>query len=325
MQTRSSHLDTNSNPASARGKHSVKLGPPGVWDRDPLEDATGAMLLTPLPDALAHDEILVRAWVGNTTRIGAPLVAELYLAGIDPWDNEVRAWLGHVGQWTLSRTSSGAIMHCWVEELDLRHPSRLVKHVEELVRSVRARLEAYEGLAQPTSVPSDHAAGHQRIEELWTAYKASQSQGQGARVPAELVELSMRVARHEARRLRPNIPEHCDPSDIEARAVLSVFDSFDQAARSNAEALVPRIRRGVRWVVLDELHGEAQLTQEERALLGIDSLKVSLEDIESNEHNADSGSGRAPWVDDDSVLRPSEPPASNPRWVPCDHLSNNGK
>jgi len=325
MQTRSSHLDTNSMAASSRGKHGVKLGPPGVWDRDPLEDATGATLLTPLPDSLAHDELLVRAWVGNTSRIGAPLVAELYLAGIDPWDNEVRAWLGHVGQWTLSRTSSGAIMHCWVEERDLRHPSRLVKHVEELVRAVRARLDAYEGLAQPASVPNDHAAGHQRIEELWTAYKALQARGEAVRVPAELVELSMRVARHEARRLRPNIPEHCDLNDIEARAVLSVFDSFDQAARSGDEALVPRIRRGVRWVVLDELHGEAQLTQEERALLGIDSLKVSLEDIESNEHTADGGEGRAPWVDDDSVLRPSEPPASNPRWVPCDHLSNNGK
>jgi len=82
---------------------------------------------------------------------------------------------------------------------------------------------------------------------------------------------------------------------------------------------VPVIRRGVRWVVLDELHGEGQLTQEERALLGIDSLKVSLEDIESNERTADAG------AEDDSVLRPSEPPASNPRWVPCDHLSNNGK
>ena len=322
MQTRSSHLD--SNPA-ARGKHAVKLGPPGVWDRDPLEDATGAMLLTSLPEALAHDELLVRAWVGAASRIGAPLVAELYLAGIDPWDNEVRTWLGHVGQWTLSRTSSGAIMHCWVEERDLRHPSRLVKHVEELVALVRARVEAYEGLAQPASVPSDHAATYQRLDQLWAAYKALQGQGEHARVPAELVELSMRVARHEARRLRPNIPEHCDLNDIEARAVLSVFDSFDQAARANAEHLVPCIRRGVRWVVLDELHGEAQLTQEERALLGIDSLKVSLEDIESNEEMADNGGGRAPWGEDDSVLRPSEPPASNPRWVPSDHLSNNGK
>ena len=320
MQTRSSHLD--SNPA-ARGKHSVKLGPPGVWDRDPLEDATGAMLLTPLPDSLAHDEILVRAWMGATTRIGAPLVAELYLAGIDPWDNEVRAWLGHVGQWTLSRTSSGAIMHCWIEERDLRHPTRLVKHVQELVSAVRVRLVAYEGLVQTAAVPSDHAAHHQRIEELWSEYKSSQGQGEPVRLPAELVELSMRVARHEARRLRPNIPEHCDPNDIEARAVLSVFDSFDQAARANDAALVPRIRRGVRWVVLDELHGEAQLTQEERALLGIDSLKVSLEDIESGEQTADSGG--APWGEDDSVLRPSEPPASNPRWVPCDHLSNSGK
>lgn len=325
MQTRPSHLDTNPSAPSARGKHAVKLGPPGVWDRDPLEDATGAMLLTPLPDALAHDEILVRAWVGNTTRIGAPLVAELYLAGIDPWDNEVRTWLGHVGQWTLSRTSSGAIMHCWVEERDMRHPSRLVRHVEELVGAVRVRLEAYQGLAQPASVPGEHAAGHQRLEELWTAYKALQRQGETARVPAELVELCMRVARHEARRLRPNMPEHCDLNDIEARAVLSVFDSLDQAARVNAETLVPRIRRGVRWVVLDELHGEAQLTQEERALLGIDSLKVSLEDMESNELTADSGGGRAPWGEDDSVLRPSEPPTSNPRWVPCDHLSNNGK
>src|SRR5688572_12588066 len=218
MQTRSSHLDPHSKAASAHSKHSVKLAPPGVWDRDPLEDATGAMLLTPLPDALAHDEILVRAWIGSASRIGAPLVAELYLAGIDPWDNEVRTWLGHVGQWTLSRTNSGAIMHCWVEERDLRHPSRLVKHVEELVSAVRARVEAYEGSTQPASVPSDHAASHGRLEALWTAYKALHGQGQPARVPAELVELSMRVARHEARRLRPNIPEHCDPHDIEARA-----------------------------------------------------------------------------------------------------------
>lgn len=325
MQTRSSQLDPHPPAPSARGKHAIKLGPPGVWDRDPLEDATGAMLLTALPESLAHDEILVRVWVGNASRIGAPLVAELYLAGIDPWDNEVRAWLGHVGQWTLSRTSSGAIMHRWIEERDLRHPSRLVGHVEELVTAVRARLEAYEGLGQPASVQGDHAAGQHRIEELWTGYKALLSRGEAARVPAELVELCMRVARHEARRLRPNIPEHCDLNDIEARAVLSVFDSLDQAVRADAGVLVPRIRRGVRWVVLDELHGEAQLTQEERALLGIDSLKVSLEDMESNELTADSGGGRAPWGEDDSVLRPSEPPTSNPRWVPCDHLSNNGK
>ena len=39
MQTRSSHLDSN---PSARGKHALKLGPPGVWDRDPVEDATRA-------------------------------------------------------------------------------------------------------------------------------------------------------------------------------------------------------------------------------------------------------------------------------------------
>jgi len=316
MQTRSSNLDTN---AAVRGRNTVKLGPPGVWDRDPLEDATGAMLLTPLPDSLAHDELLVRAWVGSPSRIGAPLVAELYLAGIDPWDNEVRTWLGHVGQWTLSRTSSGATMHCWIEERDLRHPNRLVKHVEELVRTVRARVEAYEGLAQPPSVTGDHAVSHQRLEELWTSYKTLQRRGEAVRVPTELVELGVRVARHEARRLRPNMPEHCDQNDIEARAVLSVFDSVDQASRTNAELLVPVIRRGVRWVVLDELHGEGQLTQEERALLGIDSLKVSLEDIESNERTADAG------AEDDSVLRPSEPPASNPRWVPCDHLSNNGK
>lgn len=317
MQTRSNTMDSNA--ATTAAKNLTKLGPPGVWDRDPLEDATGATLLTSLPDALANDELLVRAWVGAISRIGAPLVAELYLAGIDPWDNEVRAWLGHVGNWTLSRTSAGAIMHCWVEERDIRHPTRLVKHLEELVSLVRTRISAYEGFGQPASVPSDHAAQHQRLEELWRGYRDALKAGELARVPAELVELSMRIARHEARRLRPNMPEHCDQTDVEARAALSVFDSIDQATRGEHELLGPRIRRGVRWIVLDELHGEAQLSQEERALLGIDSLKVSLEDIETDEDGADGLLG------DESVLRPSEPPASNPRWVPCDHLSNNGK
>ena len=51
--------------------------------------------------------------------------------------------------------------------------------------------------------------------------------------------------------------------------------------------------------------------------LGIDSLKVSLEDLGESDFESDP--------EEDLVLRPSEPPASNPRWVPCDHLSNNGK
>ena len=68
MQTRSSHLDSN---PSTRGKHAVKLGPPGVWDRDPLEDATGAMLLTPLPESLAHARRETRH------RVGAERICEL--------------------------------------------------------------------------------------------------------------------------------------------------------------------------------------------------------------------------------------------------------
>ncbi len=313
MQTRSSNQSRSADNGRPAGAGSVKRGPPGVWDRDPLEDATGASLLTSLPDALANDDLLVRAWVGSASRIGAPLVAELNLSGIDPWDNEVRAWLGHVGSWTLARTQAGAIMHCWVEERDIRHPSRLVAYLEELVAAVRARVIAYEGF-ESQSVPNDHAAAHDNLEEMWLRYRASR-QGGSPRVPAQLVELAVRVARHEARRLRPNLPEHSDQSDVEARAVLSVFDSIDEAYKAGAETLVPRIRRGVRWVVLDELHGEAALTQEERALLGIDSLKVSLEDIESEEEELDA----------ESVLRPSEPPASNPRWAPCDHLSQGGK
>src|SRR5690606_18285699 len=149
----------------------------------------------------------------------------------------------------------------------------------------------------------------------WRDYRKAKRDGSALRVPAELVELSMRVARHEARRLRPNMPEHLDQTDIEARAVLSVFDSIDEAWRGGSEQLAPRIRRGVRWIVLDELHGEAQLSQEERALLGIDSLKVSLEDIEPVEED----------VEVDLVVRPSQPPASNPRWTPCDHLSTTAK
>jgi hypothetical protein len=268
--------------------------------------------LIELPVELAEDELLVRAWVAGQSRIGAPLVAELRLAGIDPWDNEVRAWLGHVGSWSLARTNSGAIMHCWIEERDMRHPGRLVSRLEELVAGVRARLLAYEGFNEATSAAGDHVAWLKRLEELWGSYRVA---GRATRLSPELVELAVRVARHEARRLRPNLPEHCDHTDVEARAVLSVFESIDQAWRADAEVLVPRIRRGVRWIVLDELHGEAQLTQEERALLGIDSLKVSLDDIESDEEE---------WADD-SVLQPSEPPESNPRWVPCDHLSHTGR
>ena len=318
MHTRTNSRDSRqSSPRSGRYPSSVrpKLGPPGVWDRDPLADATGASLLISLPDSVANDDMLVRAWVGSASRIGAPLVAELDLGGIDPWEPDVRAWLGHLGSWTLARTSGGAIMHCWVEERDIRHPTRLVSHLEELIAMVRARILAYEGFEQAASVPSDHMAAHQRLEELWSDYHSQERRGEAARVPAELVELSMRIARHEARRLRPNMPEHSDQTDIEARAALSVFDSINQAFRSDHGPLVPRIRRGVRLIVIDELHGEGQLTQEERALLGIDSLKVSLEDIELEE---DEGAL-------DSVLRPSEPPASNPRWAPCDHLSNNTK
>ena len=123
----------------------------------------------------------------------------------------------------------------------------------------------------------------------------------------------MRVARHEARRLRPNLPTHFDQNDIEARAVLSVFDTLDRAWRAETEHLVAGLRRGVRWVVLDELQGDGQLTQEERALLGIDSLKVSLEDLEGIDDGAEEPA-------DDTVLRPSEPPQSNPRWTPCDRM-----
>jgi len=271
--------------------------------------------LIALPESLANDDLLVRAWIGSTGRIGAPLVAELDLGGIDPWEPDVRAWLGHVGAWTLARTSGGAIMHCWVEERDIRHPTRLVSQLEDLITMVRKRIIAYEGLEQAASVPSDHMAAHQRLEQLWSDYCSRERRGEAARVSAELVELSMRIARHEARRLRPNMPEHSDQTDIEARAALSVFDSIDQAFRADDGPLVPRIRRGVRLIVIDELHGEGQLTQEERALLGIDSLKVSLEDIELEE---DEGAL-------DSVLRPSEPPASNPRWAPCDHLSSSTK
>ena len=312
MPTRSTDPNKHAHPSQRPSGLAPKLAPIGVWDRDPLEDATGASLLISLPDSLANDEMLLRVWVGSQSRIGAPLVAELQLGGIDPWDHEVRAWLGRIGPWILARTSSGASMHCWVEELELRHPNRLVSRIEELLAAVRARVEAYEGLGQATSVPSDHAAAHKRLEELWQNYRSTR---RTQRVPPELVELAVRVARNEARRLRPNLPEHSDQTDVEARAVLSVFDSIDQAYAAEQESLVPRIRRGVRLMVLDELHGEAQLTQEERALLGFDSLKVSLEDMESDEDE---------WAQD-SVLRPSEPPASNPRWSPCDHLSNTGK
>lgn len=312
MQTRSDRHEASASSGCYRA--TPKLGPPGVWDRDPLEDATGASLLIALPDALADDELLARAWVGRASRIGAPLVAELDLAGIDPWDNEVRAWLGHVGRWTLARTGGGgAMLHCWIEEYDIRHPQRLVGYLEDLVATVRARIVAYEGASQPESVPSGHAQSYTRLERLWAEYR--NSRGMTSRVPTELIELSTRVARHEARRLRPNMPDHSDQADVEARAVLSVFDSIDQAWRAECEQLVPRLRRGVRWVVLDELRGEAQLSQEERALLGIDSLKVSLEDIEFDEDEQPN----------DSVLRPSEPPASNPRWTPCDHLASNDR
>src|SRR5690606_16744620 len=112
-----------------------------------------------------------------------------------------------------------------------------------------------------------------------------------------------------------NLPAHSDQADVQARAVLSVFDSIDHAWRAEHELLVPRIRRGVRCVVLDEVHGEAHLTHEEQALLGIDSLKISLEDIEGDEGEAlDAG-----------VARPAEAAGSSPRWAPCDQLSNSSK
>ena len=296
-------------PASLR-----KSGPPGIWDRDPLEDATGASLLTSLPDELANDPVLVRVWLGASTRIGAPLVAELDLGGVDPWDYEVRAWLGHVGHWTLARTATGGVMHCWLEEGALRHPERLIGRIEELVRSVRARLRVYEGSADPRG--TDHPAMHRRVESLWTDYLRARNAGDGGPVPAELVELCMRVARHEARRLRPNLPTHFDLDDVEARAVLSVFDTLDRAWRAQSDTLVPTIRRGVRFIVHDELQGDGQLTQEERALLGIDSLKVSLEDLEGVDELDQEPA-------DDTVLRPSEPPESNPRWAPCDRIQSN--
>jgi hypothetical protein len=151
---------------------------------------------------------------------------------------------------------------------------------------------------------------HRRVEALWSNYRNARAAGASEPVPAGLVELCMRVARHEARRLRPNLPGHFDLDDVEARAVLSVFDALDRAYRAESHELVPDIRRGVRWVVLDELKGDGQLTQEERALLGIDSLKVSLEDLAEVDEEPDV----------DTVLRPSEPPASNPRWTPCDRV-----
>lgn len=302
-------------PASVPSS-SPKVGPPGIWDRDPLADATGAALLISLPDQLASDPTLVRVWIGSATRIGAPLVAELDLGGVDPWDYEVRAWLGHVGRWTLARTGAagsmsvvpGSVMHCWLEEGELRHPERLIGHIEELVRSVRARIHVYEGSAEPHA--TDHAAMHRRVEALWGEHRQARQAGDSQPVPAELVELCMRVARHEARRLRPNLPTHFDLDDVEARGVLSIFDALDRAWRAESEHLVPAIRRGVRWIVLDELQGDGQLSQEERALLGIDSLKVSLEDLEEIDEEPQG----------DTVLRPSEPPESNPRWTPCDRV-----
>jgi hypothetical protein len=287
---------------------SPKSGPPGIWDRDPLADATGASLLIALPEHLARDQTLVRVWLGSATRIGAPLVAELDLGGIDPWDYEVRTWLGHVGHWTLARTAAGSVMHRWLEEGEARHPERLVRHIEELVRSVRARLQVYEGAAEPRT--TDHAAMHRRVETLWVDHRKARQAGNCDPVPAELVELCMRLARQEARRLRPNLPTHTDLDDIEARSVLSVFDTLDRAWRAESQQLVPAIRRGVRWVVLDELHGDGQLGQEERALLGVDSLKVSLEDLAEADNEYDA----------DNALRPSEPPESNPRWTPCDRV-----
>jgi hypothetical protein len=290
-------------PSSAK-----KSGPPGIWDRDPLTDATGASLLIALPASLLDDRILVRVWIGASTRIGAPLVAELDLGGVDPRDYEVRAWLGHVGRWTLARSEAGAVMHCWLEEAELRHPERLIGYLEDLLRSVHARIRLYEGPEEPRA--KDHAAVHRRVEALWTDYRKARQHGSNNPVPAELVELCMRIARHEARRLRPNLPAHFDQDDIEARGVLSVFDALDRAWRAESESLVPAIRRGVRLIVLDEARDDGQLSQEERALLGIDSLKVSLEDLAEPDEDPET----------DTVLRPSEPPGSNPRWTPCDRV-----